>query len=45
MCEECVGARWWLLDEVQSELDVPVSWALPNEALVLHGAGMNLGDH
>jgi hypothetical protein len=45
MCEECTGARWWLLAEVQAELAVPVSWAVPSEALVLHGVGMNLGDH
>ena len=45
MCEECAGARWWLLDEVASQLAMPVSWALPSEGLVLHGVGMNLGDH
>lgn len=45
MCEDCVGARWWLIDEVQSALEVPISWAVPSEALVLHGVGMNLGDH
>ena len=45
VCEECAGARWWLRDEAQSELKIPVSWAVPSEALVLHGVGMNLGDH
>jgi hypothetical protein len=44
-CERCAGARWWLPEEVEEELGVPVSWALPAEALVLHGAGMNFGDH
>lgn len=45
MCEDCAGARWWLRDDVEAALGVPVSWALPAEALVLHGSGMNLGDH
>ncbi|HVB01180.1 MAG TPA: hypothetical protein VNE42_07950 [Acidimicrobiales bacterium] len=45
VCEECAGARWWLCDEIQSDLGIPVSWAVPSEALVLHGVGMNLGDH
>ena len=45
MCEECAGARWWLIDEIQADLKMPVSWAVPSEALVLHGVGMNLGDH
>jgi hypothetical protein len=44
-CERCVGARWWLPDEVGSELGVEVSWAVPTEALVLHGLGMFPGDH
>lgn len=45
VCENCAGAKWWLLDEVQEGLGIPVSWAVPSEALVLHGVGMNLGDH
>ena len=45
VCEDCAGARWWLRSEVQHELGIPVSWAVPSEALVLHGVGMNFGDH
>lgn len=45
VCEDCAGARWWLREEAQRELDIPVSWAVPSEALVLHGVGMNFGDH
>ncbi len=45
VCEDCAGARWWLRTEVERDLGIPVSWAVPSEALVLHGVGMNFGDH
>jgi hypothetical protein len=45
LCESCTSPRWWLPEEVAEELSVPVSWAVPQEALVLHGVGMQLGDH
>jgi hypothetical protein len=45
VCAPCAAGRRWHLDELTTELDIPVSWAVPAEALVLHGLGSRAGEH